>query len=328
MVPSYHHQSNNGSSSVLYSSTFNDSYSEVTFPISPKTSTQLATEYAIKNSSKYAKVSYHLTNDPSAIKLYREMAEKTNDTTVQLMFAKYLLETANAFYPNTSATGYSAVVGSMWGLGTTTKKVQRPKPFLVVPNATEEASSFTHSINSSNKNKSFSIGTTTSLRSFYGDRTSTVAATLLVKQQILNDRHNKSNETTDHTRIQKRKALEDEGIKWIKRLTKLNVAEACYMQAHWMDKEMYGFKQNKAKSIQLHQTAAKADIPESAYAIAEYLQDEGKDDPARILKYYQFSADQGYVNAIYVNEFMLIFYFLTKLFYLFFFFVENGNDDT
>lgn len=302
MVPSYHHhQSNSDSNSVLYSSTFNDSYSEVTLPVSPKTSTQLATEYSIKNPSKYAKVSYHLTNDPSAIKLYREMAEKTHDTTVQLMFAKYLLETANAFYPNTSATGNLTVVGSMWGLGTTTKKVQRPEPFIVVPSATEEASSSTHSINSSNKNRPSSLGATTSLCS-YGDRPSTIAATLLVKQQITNDRHNKPNETADQGRIQKRKALEDEGVKWIKRLTKLNVAEACYMQAHWMDKEMYGFKRNKPKSIQLHQIAAKAGIPESVYAVAEYLQYEGKDEPARIIKCYKSSADQGYVNAIYVSE--------------------------
>lgn len=302
MVPSYpHHQSNSDSNSVLYSSIFNDSYSEVTLPVSPQTSTQLATEYAIKNPSKYAKVSYHLTNDPSAIKLYREMAEKTHDTTIQLMFAKYLLETANAFYPNTSATGNPTVVGSMWGLGTTTKKVQRPEPFIVVPSATEEASSSTHSINSSNKNKPSSLGATTSLRS-YGDRPSTIAATLLVKQQITNDRYNKPNGTADQARIQKRKALEDEGVKWIKRLAKLNVAEACYMQAHWMDKEMYGFKQSKAKSIQLHQIAAKAGIPESVYTVAEYLQYEGKGEPARIIKCYKCSADQGYVNAIYVSE--------------------------
>ncbi|KAK4512978.1 uncharacterized protein ATC70_003689 [Mucor velutinosus] len=285
------------------------SINDIALPTSPKTSTQLATEYAASNASKYAKVSYHLTNDPNAIKIYRDMAEKTNDTTVQLMFAKYLLETANAFFPNASTSAAPVVVGSMWGLGTTTKKVQRPDPFLVVPSITEEEAmngSSYNSVQSSNKNRASSFDAVTSFRpSIYGDRPSTIATTLFVKQQPQQrDRHgntksSKEKAAVDQTRIQKRKALEDEGVKWIKRLAKLNVAEACYMQARWMDKEMYGFKQNKTKSIQLHQVAAKADIPESVFALAEYLQEEGKVEPSRVLRYYKASAEQGYVNAIY-----------------------------
>lgn len=309
MVPPFHQQQQQAPS------IHDTCYSE---PISPKTSTQLATEFATNNTSKYAKVSYHLTNDPNAIKLYRDMAEKTHDTTVQLMFAKYLLETANAFYSNASnsTTGAAPVVGSMWGLGTTTKKVQRPDPFVVVPCAgsnnstTEEAAtmnaaSCNNSVHSSNKNRASSFDAVTSFRSSttYGDRPVAMATALLIKQQQQhgNTKASQQSAAADQARIQKRKALEDEGVKWIKRLAKLNVAEACYMQAHWMDKEMYGFKQNKAKSIQLHQIAAKADIPESLFALAEYLQQQDKVEPSRVLRYYKASAEQGYVNAIYVS---------------------------
>lgn len=327
MVPPFQQQQQDPCSPLA-----NDACSEITSPMPHKTSTQLATEFATNNTSKYTKVSYHLTNDPNAIKLYRDMAEKTNDTTVQLMFAKYLLETANAYYPNASASTTPVVVGSMWGLGTTTKKVQRPDPFLIVPSTTEEASS-TNSVHSSSKNRASSFDAVTSFRSStYGDRPSTIATTLLVKQQQLQQQQQKdrlghtkaSHESAvaDQTRIQKRRALEEEGVKWIKRLAKLNVAEACYMQAHWMDKEMYGFKQNKAKSIQLHQVAAKADIPESVFALAEFLQQEGKAEHGPILRYYKASAEQGFVNAIYASMRMLVF----KPFINIIRSIENGID--
>ncbi|KAI8636722.1 hypothetical protein BD408DRAFT_486723 [Parasitella parasitica] len=304
MVPSF--QDKQPDVNIPYSTSLIDTYSETSLPMSPKTSTQLATEYATNNTSKYAKVSYHLTNDPNAIKLYREMAEKTNDPTVQLMFAKYLLETANAFYPNT-LTNTKAIVGSMWGLGTTTKKVQRPEPFLVAPSYSVDEEGSTpspsnNSVTSSSRNKPISFDAANSLRSSYMDRPSTIATTLLIKQQQQhqhNERHKSDNAAMDRTRIQKRKALEDEGVNMIKKLVKQNVAEACYMQAHWMDNEMYGFKQNKAKSIQLHNIAAKENIPESVFALAEYLEGEGKVEPGVIVKYYRSAAEQGYVNAIY-----------------------------
>ncbi|CEP11335.1 hypothetical protein [Parasitella parasitica] len=304
MVPS--HQDKQQESKAPYSTSLIDTYSETTLHMPPKTSTQLATEYATNNTSKYAKVSYHLTNDPNAIKLYREMAEKTNDPTVQLMFAKYLLETANAFYPNTIKNA-KAVVGSMWGVGSTTKKVQRPEPFLVVPSSAAEEEGSTpspsnNSVTSSSRNRPFSLDATNSLRSSYMDRPSTIATTLLIKQQPTQQQQKPDDAAMNQARIQKRKALEDEGVNMIKKLVKQNVAEACYMQAHWMDNEMYGFKQNKAKSIQLHHIAAKEHIPESVFALAEYLEEEGKVEPEVIVKYYRSAAEKGYVNAIYARQ--------------------------
>ncbi|KAI8338943.1 hypothetical protein BC941DRAFT_394266 [Chlamydoabsidia padenii] len=45
-------------------------------------------------SSKYTKASYSLTNHPDALLLYRDMAKKTGDKTVQYNYAKYLMEIA------------------------------------------------------------------------------------------------------------------------------------------------------------------------------------------------------------------------------------------
>lgn len=47
--------------------------------------------------SRYARASYSLTNNRDALRLYREMAEKTNSPEVQLSYAKYLLEIASLY---------------------------------------------------------------------------------------------------------------------------------------------------------------------------------------------------------------------------------------
>jgi hypothetical protein len=236
------------------------------------------------------------------------MAEKTNDTTTQLMFAKYLLETSNAFQQRPTQT----VVGSMWGLGSTTNKSQRHEPYLVVPppsaRGEEDVSSPTaSSVASSSDPKTSEVGTSRSSTSNYHQQQSLMNVTM--KQQAsLNIKSaiaaNNSASVTSESNDQKRKLLEQEGIKWIVKLAKQNVPEACYMQANWMDKELYGFKGNKVKSIALHHIAAKANIPESVFAIAEhYEQDDKREiEPARIVKFYQSAANFGYVNAIYVSK--------------------------
>lgn len=62
-----------------------------------KTSTNMAAMLSPNHQSKYTKASYSLTNNPDAIKMYRDMAEKTKDPLVQLSYAKYLLEIANLY---------------------------------------------------------------------------------------------------------------------------------------------------------------------------------------------------------------------------------------
>jgi hypothetical protein len=250
----------------------------------PKTNTQQANEQARNNMSRYAKVSFHLTNDPTAIKQYREMAEKGNDTTTQLIFAKYLLETANAFYPPKAANAPPKIVGSLWGVGATTKKSQRPQPFLVVPTPDDEISSIRGN------------STTSSLNATHSVRSTSLATVLTAKQPHILDMA-----VMDESRKQKIKTLEEEAVKWIKRLAKENVGEACYMLANWMDKELYGFKNNRAKSLQLHSIASKSHIPESVFIVAQHYEEEGKVPPVRILKLYQSAVKNDYVNAIYVR---------------------------
>ena len=241
-------------------------------PTSPTFNRVPSPNFANPIQSKYTKVSYHLTNDPTALKTYRDMAEKTNDATTQLMFAKYLFETANAYASSKS----EKPIGSMWGIGSTTNKIQIPEPVLVVPHPSCDVASSSYSSIGS-KTKSVSDG-----------------AAALNKQ--------KQHATSVNTKNQqKRKLLEAEGVKWIVRLAKQNVPEACYMQANWMENSLYGFKPNKLKSLTLHQVAAQANLYESVYAVAKHYEIEGELDPRKIIKMYQSASDAGYVNAIYVG---------------------------
>lgn len=260
------------------------SVSNVSRPSSPVTSAQIAMDSATKKASKYAKVSYHLTNDPNAIKRYREMAEKTNSTTTQLMFAKYLLETAYAFYAANDPERPPEIVGSMWGVSTTSKKSQRPEPTLIVEDVDHNSSGHQSMVSS---NKAPTVVTHITRKQYVS-----------LSERVIPDK--RAEQAIDPARLAKRKALEEEGIRWIKKLVKLHVGEACYMMAHWMDKELYGFKKNASKSLQLHTVAAKSGIPESLFAIALHFDKLGE-QPEKVLKCYQQSAEQGYVNAIYVN---------------------------
>lgn len=179
------------------------------------------------------------------------MAEKTNDTTTQLMFAKYLLEVAYAFYPTHAPNKPPAIVGSMWGVCTTKQQQQQQR-------------------------QSFNQELCPALEQYTA--------------------------VSDSSHILKRKALEEEAIRWIKRLAKVNVSEACFMLANWMDQELYGYKKNTSKSLQLHMIAAKSNIPESVFAVADYFDCQGVGmEPLKILKYYKSSADHGYVKALYVK---------------------------
>jgi TPR repeat protein len=281
-------------STSCHTTSDNCSTTETLPSVAPRTSTQLANEYARNNTSRYAKVSYHLTNDPTAIKLYREMAEKGNDTTTQLIFAKYLLETANAFYPPNAINPPPKIVGSLWGVGTTTKKSQLPEPYMVVPSPDDGASSIIEPSTASNHS-------VTVAPSLHSSTTPSALAAIAVKQQQASVTGVPESSVVNEPRRQKIKALEDEAVKWIRKLAKQNVGEACYMLANWMDKELYGFKINKVKSIHLHSIASKSNIPESVFIVAQHYEEEGKVPSARIIKLYRSAVENDYVNAVYVS---------------------------
>jgi hypothetical protein len=265
----------------------------------PKTSTQMATEFAQNNTSKYAKVSYHLTNDPAMIKIYRDAAEKTNDTATQLLFAKYLLETASLFNSeNTSNKSGSKVIGSMWGVSAT-KKSNKPEPFYVIPPEEIIHSSQKSSVdtnvqmirNSIDHGKAFSITTVGQSSTVYQQQ---------VGLQVTSPRMEKRKNEEESANKLKRSMLEEEGLKWIKRLVKQNVPEACYIQSQWMKEEQHGFKKNRGKMMALLQVAARAAIPEAMFQLGE-MYEEDEEEPAKIVKYYRAAADACYVDAIYVS---------------------------
>lgn len=294
-------------------------------PSTVRTSTQIATDYASQNTSKYAKVSYHLTNDPTALKKYREMATKTNDPITQLMFAKYLLETANAFYSLNDPHAPPQVVGSKWGVGTVGKNGKRPEPTILVPGPHDNQDpllSTSASIGSKSQTKGSQLDEGSQFSSMNLASPTSIGPSTF-KQQIAiqsNQRHKPKEAAISEDQIKKRTALEEEGISWIKRLAKQQVPEACYMQASWMEKEVYGFKSNKEKSFALYAIAAKDNFPEALFAVAEYLEkDPSKQaqETATILKFYNMAADKGYVNAIYVSFFFVYLELFYPTFFLF-----------
>ncbi|ORX48221.1 hypothetical protein DM01DRAFT_1338688 [Hesseltinella vesiculosa] len=59
---------------------------------------------ATAQTSRYNIASYSLTNNPDAVRVYGEMAKRTNDPYVQLAYAKYLIQVAKLFQPNQGHT--------------------------------------------------------------------------------------------------------------------------------------------------------------------------------------------------------------------------------
>ncbi|KAI9314078.1 hypothetical protein BX666DRAFT_2029614 [Dichotomocladium elegans] len=194
--------------------------------------------------SKYTKASYSLTSRRDALKLYRDMAEKTNDPEVQLTYAKYLLEIAPLYISSRNAThrGY---------------------------NKSSPLSIMGHDIVKRGR---------TSL-SYTAGRLNTASST---------------SETMDHDK--KGQALEEEGVRWIRRLAKEGVGEAAGMLASWIDEQKYGFKSNPAKALSLHEIAARQGRSESIFAVGEHLERQGQ--PKAALKYYKDASERGLVAAV------------------------------
>ncbi|KAI8076798.1 uncharacterized protein BX664DRAFT_343948 [Halteromyces radiatus] len=164
--------------------------------------------------TKYNQASYSLTNNPQALKMYRDMAEKTQDETIQLSYAKYLLEVAALYEP--------------------------------------------------------ALGTMTS-----------------------------TDGKKEEERQRKKKQLEQEGVRWINKLSKKGVGEAAYMEATWLETQQYGYKTKHASRIdRLYQIAANAGVPDASYQLASRMESTGQSSYNTFLL-YQKAADQQCVKAIY-----------------------------
>ncbi|KAL0078074.1 hypothetical protein J3Q64DRAFT_1646196 [Phycomyces blakesleeanus] len=172
--------------------------------------------------SKYAKASYSLTNNPNAIKLYRNQALKTGDPGVQLSYAKYLLEIASLYDHSSKSNSLKPL--SLFASQSDIYSSARVAPSLD-----------------------------------YDQRQSISSGTVVLG---------------DETSRRKKKLLEEEGIRWVKRLAKEGVGEAAYMQAVWIDRSLYGLKKSASKTFRLFNIAAKEGIPEAIYALALHYEKE------------------------------------------------------
>ncbi|KAI8393696.1 uncharacterized protein BYT42DRAFT_551931 [Radiomyces spectabilis] len=241
-----------------------------------KTTDSLASMASTQTSSKYAKASYSLTNHPDAIKLYRNMALKTGDKKVQLSYAKYLLEIADLYecHPSHRASKHMSgfhqnLLGELGG------RMRRGE-------------GIRHSVDA--KPASPAMSQLSALYSQPRTSTSTMRASIDIARPIISGTDYESNR-------RKKKVLEEEGVRWIRRLAKERVAEAAYLQALWMDCGLYGFKKNPAKSLKYYEIAAREGVPEAMYAVAEYYASQGYH--AAAFANYKRAADKGFVDAIY-----------------------------
>ncbi|KAI8370803.1 hypothetical protein EDC96DRAFT_573455 [Choanephora cucurbitarum] len=219
--------------------------------------------------SRYSKASYSLTNHPDAIKLYRNMAVKTNDPVVQLTYAKYLLEVASMYDEN--------------------KRPFRPHLTLSLPSFKgynprrgSEASSRPGSLNS----RRSSVDTAHSINTFNNMRRDSV-----VSQSQAFDENEEVNKR------KKRKMLEEEGVRWIRKLAKQRVGEAAYLMALWHERGMYGHGKSSAKALKFYEIAANEKVPEAMFAVGQYHEKE--QDYMTSFQLYEDAASLGLVEAYY-----------------------------
>ncbi|KAI7905895.1 ras family-domain-containing protein [Cokeromyces recurvatus] len=228
-------------------------------PLLTSSSTELPTHLLQqqKSSSRYSKASYSLTSHPDAIKLYRSMALKTNDRVVQLTYAKYLLEVAHLYSENRPS--YSSNLSSTLPL-----LLKRPR---------KESLSYYQQQKRPNSMNDDS-------------RRSRTATTAIME----------SDDKTS-TKFKKRKMLEEEGVRWIKRLAYEHVGEAAYLLALWYDRGMYGFRKNTTRALKFYEVAAKEKVPEAMFAVGQYH--EREQDYMTSFQLYEEAAGLGLVEALY-----------------------------
>lgn len=219
-------------------------------------------------SSRYSKASYSLTNHPDAIKLYRTMAMKTGDPTVQLTYAKYLLEVSSLYDSKDKRQHFKP------NLSLSLPLLKRPSGLGSRPS----------SIASSRRS---SMDTHVSINTFRRDSSATIMNTSSIDDE-------------DVSKKKKKKMLEEEGVRWIKKLAKQQVGEAAYLLGLWYDRGMYGFRKSATKAIKFYEIAANEKIPEAMFAVGQYH--EREQDYMTSFQLYEDAASLGLVEALYVSS--------------------------
>ncbi|KAI8891426.1 hypothetical protein K501DRAFT_205153 [Backusella circina FSU 941] len=214
-------------------------------------------------SNRHTRASYSLTNHPDAIKLYRTMALKTRDPQVQLTYAKYLLEISGSYGPKDQKVNFKPAISLSLPL------LKRP--------------------NSRNRRDSTASGTS-SLDSRTSAQTSYFADVL--KQESPEEQN--PEEVTD---VKKKKELEEEGVRWIKKLAKQNIGEAAYLLALWHQRGLYGCRKSESRALKFYEIAANQKVPEAMYAVAQYSESER--DYMTSFRLYEEAANLGLVEALY-----------------------------
>ena len=218
-------------------------------------------------SSRYSKASYSLTNHPDAIKLYRSMAMKTGDPTVQLTYAKYLLEVATLYDAKDKRQHFKP-------------NLSLSLPLLKKPHGLNGRPSSIASSRRSSMDTHISINT-------FSRRDSSVS----MMQPAIDDE--------EVSKKKKKKMLQEEGVRWIKKLARQQVGEAAYLLGLWYDRGMYGFRKNSTKAIKFYEIAANEKVPEAMFAMGQYH--EREQDYMTSFKLYEEAASLGLVEALYVS---------------------------
>ncbi|KAI8060041.1 hypothetical protein BC940DRAFT_312843 [Gongronella butleri] len=256
--------------------------------------------------SKYAKASYTLTNSPESLRLYRSMAKKTKDKSVQFSYAQYLLEIASLYdqgrqVKHTRLSSLRSTVEEAGSrvrnelkqlsrhglesasLGKTAqplRSVHRPSVDFVSGSAQQ----FRHSIMPTSPTPASpavasvsSFGTLASAASQYpssNPNAPSVASSSVMyipsSSTAASVTSTLSPDTLSHRK--KKRALEEEGIRWIKQLAKDRYPPAAFTLASWMDQSKYGLTPNQIKSKELYQIAARGNIPEALYRLGLYYE--------------------------------------------------------
>ncbi|KAL7314297.1 hypothetical protein PS15m_005889 [Mucor circinelloides] len=227
-----------------------------------------------QSSSRYSKASYSLTNHPDAIKLYRTMALKTKDRTVQLTYAKYLLEVASLYDGQ--------------------RRPFRPNLSLNLPLLKRSRRDSSATTGSGSISRPASIN---SRRSSMDTHISVNTLNTMRRDSVLTQNLTFDEGEEAASKRKKRKMLEEEGVRWIKKLAKEHVGEAAYLLALWFDRGMYGFRKSATKALKFYEIAANEKVPEAMFAVGQYH--EREQDYMTSFQLYEDAASLGLVEALY-----------------------------
>lgn len=230
-----------------------------------------------QSSSRYSKASYSLTNHPDAIKLYRTMALKTKDRTVQLTYAKYLLEVASLYDGQ--------------------RRPFRPNLSLNLPLLKRSRRDSSATTGSGSISRPASIN---SRRSSMDTHISVNTLNTMRRDSVLTQNLTFDEGEEAASKRKKRKMLEEEGVRWIKKLAKEHVGEAAYLLALWFDRGMYGFRKSATKALKFYEIAANEKVPEAMFAVGQYH--EREQDYMTSFQLYEDAASLGLVEALYVSN--------------------------